>query len=68
MNIEFTFDLDGAMYWRSHGSLAYICPEWDIPVLAHPRLCTFLAILDKMYVGLVCNNCFIHYREVSKTI
>ena len=47
--------------------LAYVL-EQGFPALARSQLCILLDILDEFYAGIVCNNCFVHYKEVFKAI
>ena len=67
-NIEFMFDWMGPCIGDYMGRLIAYILEWCVPALAHSRLYVLLAILDEFYVGIVCNNCFVHNREVFKTI
>ena len=68
MNIEFTFDWMRPCIGDYMGYLPAYVLECGVPALTRSRLYVLLAILDELYVGIVCNNCFVHYREVFKII
>ena len=68
MNIEFMFDWMGLCIGNYIGHLFAYVLEWGVPALARSKLYVLLAILDESYVEIVCNNCFVHYREVLKAI